>query len=109
MALNEASVFIVQQTDNWCEVCGSGTHETKQYEAKSDSVNYVGNAQRGGFNKIMAILTTLVGGTILTSHGVGIKTKIMCKGLTNIVLKRLDNNTTILTKAQILVHQTGDD
>ncbi|KAH0773520.1 hypothetical protein KY290_010657 [Solanum tuberosum] len=33
---------------NWCEVCGSGTHETEQCEANPDFVNYVGNAQRGG-------------------------------------------------------------
>uniref|UniRef100_M1DTF3 Putative plant transposon protein domain-containing protein n=1 Tax=Solanum tuberosum TaxID=4113 RepID=M1DTF3_SOLTU len=27
---------------NWCEVCGSGTHETEKCEANLDSVNYVG-------------------------------------------------------------------
>ena len=48
MALNHAPVNIVQQKANWCEVCGSGTHETEQCEANPDSINYVGNEQRGG-------------------------------------------------------------
>lgn len=41
------------------------------------------------FNKIMAIVTTLLGETIPTSHGVVIKTKTRQKGGTNIVLKGL--------------------
>ncbi|XP_049406133.1 uncharacterized protein LOC125869732 [Solanum stenotomum] len=48
IALNQAPVNVVQHAANWCEVCGSGTHETEQCEANPDSVNYVGNAQRGG-------------------------------------------------------------
>ncbi|XP_015162889.1 uncharacterized protein [Solanum tuberosum] len=48
MALNHAHVNIVHHVANWCEVCGSGAHETDQCEANPDSVNYVGNAQRGG-------------------------------------------------------------
>ncbi|XP_049347870.1 uncharacterized protein LOC125812419 [Solanum verrucosum] len=47
ITLNQAPVNVVQQASNWCEVCGSGTHETEQCEANPDSVNYVGNAQRG--------------------------------------------------------------
>ncbi|XP_049414569.1 uncharacterized protein LOC125877266 [Solanum stenotomum] len=48
MSLNQAPINIVQQAANWCEVCGSGTHATKQCEANPDSVNYVENSQRGG-------------------------------------------------------------
>ncbi|XP_049394593.1 uncharacterized protein LOC125858851 [Solanum stenotomum] len=48
IALNQAPVNVVQQEANWCEVCGSGTHETEQCEANPNSVNYVGNAQRSG-------------------------------------------------------------
>ncbi|XP_049397317.1 uncharacterized protein LOC125861470 [Solanum stenotomum] len=47
MDLNQAPVNMVQQAANWCEVCGSGTHETEQCEA-NPNLNYVGNAQRGG-------------------------------------------------------------
>jgi len=51
MALNHAPVNVVQQAANWCEVCGSGAYETEQCEANPDSVNYVGNTQRGGVQK----------------------------------------------------------
>ena len=40
-------------------------------------------------------------------HGVGTKTKITRKGMTNTTLKGLGNNTKILTKAQILAHPKG--
>lgn len=51
---------MVQQVANWCEVCGSGIHETEQCEANPDSVNYVDNEQRRGVQQNMAIVTTLV-------------------------------------------------
>lgn len=47
LALNQTTLNVVQQTLNWCGVCGSATHETEQCEADPDYVNYVGNAQRG--------------------------------------------------------------
>ena len=54
-------------------------------------------------SEIVVTLTTLVGGTILTSHRVGTKTKTKtkCKGLTNTDFNGLCNNTKIQTQAQI--------
>lgn len=37
-------VNVVQQTLNWCEVCGSGYHVADAYETNLKSVNYMGNA-----------------------------------------------------------------
>ncbi|XP_015163283.1 uncharacterized protein [Solanum tuberosum] len=48
MDLNHAPRNVVQQATNWYRVCGSGAHETEQCKANPDSINYVGNAQRGG-------------------------------------------------------------
>ncbi|XP_049358690.1 uncharacterized protein LOC125823346 [Solanum verrucosum] len=46
--LNGAPVNVIQQAANWCGVCGSGANETKLCEENPDSVNYLGNAQKGG-------------------------------------------------------------
>lgn len=38
----------IQQSTNWCSVCASGAHDKKSWEANPNSLNNVGNVQRGG-------------------------------------------------------------
>uniref|UniRef100_M1DHF5 Uncharacterized protein n=1 Tax=Solanum tuberosum TaxID=4113 RepID=M1DHF5_SOLTU len=42
-----AQVNAVQQPPSWCEICGGGDHSADVCGANLDSVNFVGNAQRG--------------------------------------------------------------
>ncbi|KAK4729591.1 hypothetical protein R3W88_022579 [Solanum pinnatisectum] len=43
-----AQVNAIQQPPSWCEICGGSDHSTEVSGANPDSVNFVGNAQRGG-------------------------------------------------------------
>ncbi|KAK4721362.1 hypothetical protein R3W88_011595 [Solanum pinnatisectum] len=107
MALNHAPVNIVQQAANLCEVCGSGTYETDQCEANPNFVNYMGNAQRGGVQQNYGNTYKHSWRNHPNFSWGGNQNQNQAQGLTNTVLKGLGNNTKILTKAQILVHQNG--
>lgn len=48
ISLNQAAVNAIQQSTNWCSVCASGAHDKKSWEANPNSLNNVGNVQRGG-------------------------------------------------------------
>ncbi|KAK4724659.1 hypothetical protein R3W88_027438 [Solanum pinnatisectum] len=41
-------VNVFQQPPSWCEICGDGDHSAEVCSANPDSVNFVGNGQRGG-------------------------------------------------------------
>ncbi|XP_004245361.1 uncharacterized protein [Solanum lycopersicum] len=98
LALNQAALNVVQQTVNWCGVCGSAAHETEQCEANPNSVNYVGNMQRGQSQQNYGNSYNPSWRNHSNFSWGGNQNQKHAQGATNTESKGLDNNTRTPTK-----------